>query len=52
MLSYCLKCRKNVESRNPTVSRTANGRIVLSSNVKCAIVTNSGLLKNKKLVDC
>ena len=51
MLSYCLKCRKNVESRNPKVSRTKNGRIMLSSNVKCAIVTNWNLLKNKKLVD-
>ena len=31
MLSYCLKCRKNIESKNTKVVRTKNGRIVLSS---------------------
>ena len=35
MLSYCLKCRKNTESKNPKVSRTKNGRIMLLS--KCAV---------------
>ena len=34
MLSYCLKCRKNTESKNPKVARTKNGRIMLLS--KCA----------------
>ena len=29
MLSYCLKCRKNTESRNPKVIRTKNGRVIL-----------------------
>ena len=29
MLSYCLKCRKNTESKNPKVTRTKKGRIVL-----------------------
>ena len=29
MLSYCLKCRKNAESRNSKVARTKNGRIML-----------------------
>ena len=28
MLSYCLKCKKNVESVNPRVSATSNGRKV------------------------
>ena len=28
MLSYCLKCRKNTESKNPKVVRTKNGRIM------------------------
>ena len=28
MLSYCLKCRKNTESKNPKVARTKNGRIM------------------------
>ena len=35
MLSYCLKCRKNTESRNPKVVRTKNGRIMLLS--KCSV---------------
>ena len=32
MLSYCLECRKNTESKN---SKTKNGRIMLLS--KCAV---------------
>ena len=35
MLSYCLKCRKNTESKSPKVVRTKNGRIMLLSN--CAV---------------
>ena len=34
MLLYCLKYRKNTESKNPKVGRTKNGRIMFSS--KCA----------------
>ena len=33
--SYCLKCRKNTESKKPKVVRTKNGRIMLLS--KCAV---------------
>ena len=29
MLSYCFKCRKNTESKNPKVVKTKNGRIML-----------------------
>ena len=35
MLSYCLKCRKNTESKNPKVSKTRNERIMFLS--KCAV---------------
>ena len=35
MLSYCLRCRKNTETKNPKVARTKNGRIMLLS--KCAV---------------
>ena len=35
MLSYCLKCRKNTESKNPKVVKAKSGRTILSSN--CAI---------------
>ena len=31
MISYCLKCRKNTESKNPKVVRTKNERIMLLS---------------------
>ena len=29
MLPYCLKCRKNTESKNPKVVRTKNVKIML-----------------------
>ena len=35
MLSFCLKCRKNTESKNPKVTSTKNGRIMLLS--ECAV---------------
>ena len=35
MLLYCLKCPKDTESKNPKVTRTKNGRIMLLS--KCAV---------------
>ena len=35
MLSYCLKCKRNTESINPKVSKTANGRMMILST--CAI---------------
>ena len=35
ILSYCLKCRRNTESKNPEVGRTKNGRIMILS--KCSV---------------
>ena len=35
MSSYCLKCRKNTESKNSKVAKKKNGRITLLS--KCAV---------------
>ena len=35
MLSFCLRCRKNTESKNPEVEKTKNGRIMLLS--KCTV---------------
>ena len=35
MLSYCLKRRKNIESKNPKAVKTKNGRRMLPS--KCAV---------------
>ena len=58
MSSYCLKCRKNTESKNLKVVKTENGRIMLlsksiqiSKNIQCVIVKNRNLLKSKKLED-
>ena len=42
LLYYCLKCRKNTETKNPRVARTKNGRIMLLT--KC-IVCDSKKLK-------
>ena len=44
MLSYCLKCKKNTESINPKVSKTANGKTMMLS--KCAICGS----KNSKFI--
>ena len=49
MLSYyCLKCRKNTESKNTKVAKTKNGRIMLLS--KCAVCDNKKLkfIKQRK----
>ena len=35
MFSYCLKTRKNAESKNPKVVRAKNGRIMLLSKLQC-----------------
>ena len=31
MLPYCLKCRKNIESKNPKAARTKNGILMFLS---------------------
>ena len=41
MLSYCLKCRKNTESKKPKIVKTKNGRIILLS--KCAVCDTNKL---------
>ena len=48
MKSYWLKCRKDTENINSTVSKTSNGRTMLSS--KCAICGSkkSRFIKNKE----
>ena len=35
MLSYCLKCKTDTESKTPNVSKTNNEKIMLLS--KCAL---------------
>ena len=48
MKSYCLKCRKNTENINPRVSKTSNGRTLLSW--KCSICGSkkSRFIKNQE----
>ena len=48
MLSYCLKCRKNTQSKNPKLARTKNGRTMLLS--KCAVCDSkkSKFIKQQK----
>ena len=48
MLLYCLKCRKNIESKNPNVVKTKNGRIMFLS--KCAVCDSetSKFIKEQK----
>ena len=49
MLSYCLKCIENTDSKNPKVARTKNGRMMLY--VPYVIVIDQNLSNSKNLVD-
>ena len=51
MVSYCLKCRKNTESKNPKFVKTKNRRIMLLS--KCPVCNSKKpkFLKERKLKD-
>ena len=46
MLSYCLKCRKNTESKNPKALKTKNGRIIILS--KCAMCNSKKMRLSKE----
>ena len=46
MLFYCLKCRKNTESKNPKVMKTKNKRIMVSLN--CVV---SGSKKSRFIIE-
>ena len=48
MLSYCLKCRKNTEIRNPKVVRTKNGRIMLLSKFSICDSKKSIFIKEQE----
>ena len=47
MESYCLKCRKDTENINPSVSSTSNGKAMILS--KCTICggKKSRFIKNQ-----
>ena len=46
MLSYCLKCRKNTENKNPKVVKTKNRRIIFLST--CAVCDSKNFKFIKK----
>ena len=48
MLSYCLKYRKNTESKNPRVVKIKNGRIMLSSNCVVCDSKKSRFIKEQE----
>ena len=48
MLSYCLKCRKNTESKNPKVARRKNGRIMLLSKCVVCASKRSNFIKQQE----
>ena len=48
MLSFCLKCRKNTESKNPKVVKTRNGRIMLLSKSAVCGTKKSKIIKEKE----
>ena len=48
MLSYCLKCRKNTESKKPLVVKTKNGRIMLLSKCEVCESTKSKFINEQE----
>ena len=51
MLSYCLKCRKNTESKIPNVVRTKNIRIMLLSKYTVCDSKKSKFIIEQKIKD-
>ena len=55
MLSYCLKCIKNTESKNSKVVRTKNGRIMILSKCEVCDSKKSKFIKGQqasRLLSC
>ena len=48
MLSYCFKCRKNTEIKNPKIARTKNGRIMLLSKYAVCGSNNLQFMKQQE----
>ena len=51
MLSYCMKYRKNLESKNPRVPKTNKEKPILLLKFAVCDGKKQDLLKIKKLVD-
>ena len=50
MLSCCLKCRRNTESKNPIAAKTKSGKPMFLSEYAACDIKNHELSKNKKLL--
>ena len=48
MLSYCLRCRKNSESKNPIVVKNKSERIMLLSNSEVCDSKKSKFIKEQE----
>ena len=48
MLSYCLKCRKNKQSKNPEAVKTKNRRIMFLSKCSVSNIKKSKFLKEQE----
>ena len=48
MLSYCLKCRKNTDSKNPKFVKAKNGRIMLLSKFAVCDSKKSTFIKEQE----
>ena len=48
LLCYCLKCRKNTESRNPKVARTKTRKIILLSKSAVSNSKKSKFIKKQE----
>ena len=51
MLSYCLKCRKNTESKTLKIVWTKNGSIMLLSKYSVCNSKKSRLIKEQELIE-
>ena len=48
MVTYCLKCRKNTEIKNPKFVRTKNGRTILLSKFAVCDSKKSKFIKEQE----
>ena len=45
MLSYCLKCKRNRESKSQTAQNTTNGKVMVLSECSACNIKKSGLIE-------
>ena len=48
MLTYCLKCKKKKEKKNPRVAKANNGKLILLSKLAVCDSKNSRITKNQE----